>query len=184
MIPNIDPITAAVLVVCVLLFFRLRGVRANQTRISQLTLARECLDRHAAALEQILDDPTAPAELKKLAIEVSDAMNDRAVVKKFFEWGDARAFEAPADSEGIQAVEAVLAPLRGERPDLVENFSVAVITAVVAAGLRWADGKALSELLFPRLMAAPKRDVAIAATATSLRFNGPFSVRPATPAIA
>lgn len=178
------PVLAAAFVAWFVWSLRERSTRANGIRTRQLALAVECLDKHAAALEQILNDPAAPTDLKKLVIAVSDAMSDRAVVEKLVEWGATRPLDPPTDTESIRAIEAVLAPLRDSRPDLVEYFGIAVVTAVVGASLRWADSAALSELMFPWLMTTPRRDVAIAATATSLRSHGPFSLRPAVAAIA
>ena len=185
LVQNMAPILAAMIVAGLAWFLRDQSTRRTAIRARQLELAGTCLDEHAVALAQILDDPTAPTALKKLAISVSDAMNDRTTVRELAEWVTTRPLDAPTqDTEEIRAIEAILAPLRGARPDLVESFGTAVATAVVGASLRWSESAALSELVFPRLMTTPRRDVAIAATATSLRSHGPFSLRPAVAAIA
>lgn len=71
------PLLVAAIVAGFACVLREHRARTHMIRMRELALARECLDKHAAALEQILEDPGAPTELKKLAISVSDAMIDR-----------------------------------------------------------------------------------------------------------
>lgn len=181
---NLSPILVAAFVAAIAWSLRVQSARRAVVRARQLALASEILEKHAVALELILDDPTAPVELKKLAIAVSDAMSDRTVVEKIVEWGSARPLDQPMDTEETRAIDRILAPLRSSRPDLVDSFGTAVVTAVAGASLRWPESAGLFEQVFPRLMTTPGRDVAIAATATSLRPHGPFSVRPAVSAVA
>ncbi len=184
LVQNLSPILCAGIVAGMVWLLREQGTRKTAIRTRQLALAAECLDRHAAALGHILDDPEAPKALKRLAISVSDAMNDREIVGQLAEWASTRPLDPPPDTEETRAIEAILAPLRIDRPDLVISFTVAVATAVVGASFRWAESAVLSELMFSRLMTTPEREVACAATAIGLRPHGPFSVRPGIPVMA
>ena len=182
--PDLLPILVAAFMVAIIWFLRTQNARKSATRLQQLRVASECLDKHATALAQILDDPHAPIDLKRLAISVSDAMGDRIVAQKIAAWVSTRPIDQPLDTEDTRAIDAMLAPLRSSRPDLIEAFSMTVVTAVASASLRWPESTILFEQVFPRLMTTPRRDVAIAATAASLRSNGPFSLRPVAPVLA
>ena len=181
---SLSPILATAIIAAMAWFLRTQGASKADIRTHQLALAKECLDKHAAALEQILEDPHAPIELKRLTITVSDALSDRTIVAKLAEWGVARPADQPMDTEETRAIDAILVPLRISHPDLVESFGSLVVTAVAGASLRWPESAVLFAQVFPRLMTTPKRDVAIAATATSLWPNGPFSLKPTVPALA
>jgi hypothetical protein len=84
----------------------------------------------------------------------------------------------------MKAVGAAIADLRSRRPDLVEEFDTAILTAVGGANLRWPESAALFESIFPRIVTTPKRDAAIAVTVTRLRPGALFSIRPAPGAVA
>ena len=183
-VQSLSPILAASIVAALVWFLREQSTRTTLIRTRQLQQASEFLEIHATALERVLDDPKAPIELKKLVISVSDAMSDRNIVEKLAEWASNRALAQPVDTDESRAIDDILAPLRSSRPDLVEIFVKVVVTAVAGASLRWPESAAMFEQAFPRLMTTPKCDVAIAATATSLRPLGPFSLRPSVPAMA
>jgi hypothetical protein len=135
------------------------------------------LRQHAATLERFLDDPAAPAELKRLLIGCSDAMADKETAEKFVRWAATRPLNEPVDTEDSRATERALAEMRGHRPDLVDDFATAAFTAVISASLRWPETADSFEKAFPRLVATPRRDVAIACTAISFRTGVPFSIK-------
>jgi hypothetical protein len=181
---SLTPILAAAIVAAIVWFLREQSTRAAMIRTRQLVQASAFLEIHASVLELILDDPDAPIELKKLVISVSDAMSDRNIVEKLAEWASTRALAQPVDTEESRAIDGILTPLWINRPDLAANFAKVVVTAVTGASLRWPESAALFEQVFPRLMITPKCEVAIAATATSMRSLGPFSLRPTASAMA
>ncbi len=65
------------------------------------------------------------------------------------------------------------------RPDLLDAFVEGATTALAGATLRWPETAALVDRLLPRIVGAPRHDVAIAVAATGLQEGAPFSFRPA-----
>jgi hypothetical protein len=184
LLQNLSPLLAGVIIATVTWFARAqRGARFSR-RAEQLKQSKEALEVHAAALERFLDDPAPARELKRLLISVSDAVADRETVMKMTEWFASRSIQEPLDNEETRLIDRALATLRERRPDLVEDFSTSILTAIVGSCLRWPESAAMIEHAFPRLVTTPKRDVTIAVTATRLRPGAPFSMRPAMPAVA
>lgn len=181
---DLSPLLAAVLVTAVLWFVRDRSHRKNAARVRQLDEAAELLGQHAEATERFLGATVAPRELKALLIEFSDAMADKGVVERMAAWAASRPFKAPVESEEADEFSAILARLHESRPDLSEDFAMAILTAAMGASLRWPKSAMLFDQMFPRLATTPKRDVVIAVTATGFRADVPFSLRPAVDAIA
>jgi hypothetical protein len=178
------PYLALTLVAAVGWYVRKQRSARSEVRLRQLADAEELLRMHATSLERFLDDPDAPRELKGLLIDFSDSMNEPEVVQNLAEWIAARRLDRPIETDEMKAVGAAIAELRSRRPDLVEEFDTAIITAVSGANLRWPESAALFESVFPRIVATQKRDVAIAVTVTRLRPGVLFSIRPTPTAMA
>src|SRR5208283_81623 len=119
MVNDLSPILLAVIVAAFAWFMRMQASQRAAGRTRQLEQAAELLEAHNRALEHLLDDPEAPDELKKLMISFSDAMADRETVKQMAEWASSRPLDQPVDTEESRAIEGLLAPLRGRRPDLI-----------------------------------------------------------------
>jgi hypothetical protein len=179
-----SPVVIMALMMLLALFIRMRAAEKSRAHVLQLTEAADLLETHARSLEAFLDDPASPVILKRLLLTFSDAMADRAIVEKLGEWAASRPFDQPIESEEATEVQASLEALRGLRPALVENFTTTVLTAATGASLRWPESAALFSRAFPRMIGTPKRDIAIAVTATRLGFGTPFSVRSPAAAMA
>lgn len=177
-------ILIAALISLVALFLRAEVGTRSARRTRQLRQAADMLVLHASALETFLDDRAAPLDLKRLLIDVSDAMANPGVAQKLSEWALSRPFDRPFDSEDSRAIAAALAALRASRPELVESFDTAILTGVAGASLRWPESAASFEVAFPRLAVTPNRDATIAATAARFRPDVPFGVKPALSAMA
>jgi hypothetical protein len=181
---TLSPVIIVMLMAALVWFLRVQAAEKSRAQVLQLTEAAELLETHATSLEAFLDDPRPSLDLKRLLLSVSDAMADRQVVARLTEWAASRPPNQPLDSEATLEVQRSLDALRNERPDLVDNFTMTVLTAALGASLRWPESAALFSKAFPRMVATPKRDVAIAVTAAALRPEVPFSVRPSRPAMA
>lgn len=177
----LSPTLAALLIVTVGWFVRARASAKAHRRLLQLREAAELLDAHARALERFLHDHDSPASLKRLLIACSDAAVDREMVGKLMAWAACHPLDQPVDTEEARSVREALAGLGARRPDLVEAFSVAVMTAVAGGSLHWPESADMADWALPRLAATPGRDVAVAVTAARLRSDAPFSVRRAAP---
>jgi len=132
-------------------------------------------------MERLLDDPDVPVELKRLVISFSDSMTDQKMVIAMAKWASSRQFDRPHgvhDTEEVRSIEDLLAPLCSRRPDLVEDFGVSVVAAVVGASLRWHESATLIEQAFPRLVAAPQRNMAVVAIASILKPTLSFTMGP------
>lgn len=181
---DLAPLLAALLVASIAWFVRTQNTARARRRIRQLDQAAELIDVHARMLERFLDDPAAPIALKRVLLACSDAAADRNAVGKLIAWAASRSLHQPVDTDEIRALADALDYLRTSRPDLAEDFATAVMTAVAGASLRWPENAELFDCAFPRLMTTPRRDVAIAVTAASLRPGIPFSMRHAGTAVA
>lgn len=181
---NLSPVLAALLIATVAWFARTHAGTHACRRLRQLNQAAELLDAHARALERFLDDPAAPDALKRILLSCSDAVADRDALGKLIAWAASRPLEQPADTDETRSASDALACLASHRPDLAEDFATAVMTAVAGASLRWPESAALFDSAFARLVATPRRDVAVAVTAAAFRAGAPFSLRHAAPAAA
>lgn len=159
-------------------FFRMQSNWRAAKRTRQLNQAAELLDQHALLLERFLDDRASPSDLKRLLITVSDTMTERDAVRRFAKWASERPLTEPPSNEDTRATEAALTALRGHRPDLADDFTTALLTVVSGALMSWPESAELLEKAFPRLLGTPRRDVAIAVTATRFRPGVPFSMKP------
>lgn len=175
---DLSPYLAVILVSAVLWFLRSRSRERHLARVRQLDEAAELLDQHAEALERFLAAPAAPRELKTLLIEFSDVMADREIVEKTAAWAASRPFRQPVESYEADVLFAHFSSLRESRPDLADDFTLAIVTASMGATLRWPASAMLFDRMYPRIAATPKREVAIAVTATSFRAEMPISMRP------
>ena len=113
-----------------------------------------------------------------MLLRFSDVMNERETVRKLTDWATMRKVEQSTDTDETTAISAALETLRRRDPDLADKFDAAVITAVAGASPRWPESAALFETAFPRLMFTPKRDAAVAVTATHLQPGMPYSIKP------
>lgn len=181
---DLSPLLAAALITVIVWFVRDQSRKKNDERVRQLDEAAQLLDRHAEALERFLSASAPPRELKALLINFSDAMADKGVVEKVAAWAASRPFKAPVESQEADELCGLLAKLHTTRPDLSEDFAMAIVTASMGASLRWPKSAALFDQMFPRLATTPKRDVVIAVTATGFRSGVPFSLRPSVDAMA
>ncbi len=184
LVQDLSPLLAALLVVTVAWFVRTWAGARSRRRLWELHEAAEFLDTHARALERFLDDPAAPTVLKRLLLSCSDTATDREAVGKLIAWAASRPLDQPADMEQVGAASDALTRVAAHRPELAEDFAIAVMTAVAGGSLRWPESAALVDSAFMRLATIPKHDVAIAVTAASLRAGAPFSLRQAAPAAA
>jgi hypothetical protein len=178
-----SPVVIMMLMAGLGFFVRMQAAEKSRTQVAQLVEAAELLESHARALETFLDDPLPSLDLKRLLLSFSDAMADRGIVAKLTEWAASRPLDQSLDSEETLAVQGALDAVRAERSDLVENFTVAVLTAALGASLRWPESAALFSRAFPRMVTTPQRDIVIAVTGARLRLDVPFSVRPAAEAM-
>jgi hypothetical protein len=173
------PILAAIIVASGAWYRRMNANSRSTRRTRQLQQAADMLAVHERALAEFLDDPGAPAGLKKLLIEVSDALSDREVVRRVSEWASSRPVNEPAAlSEDAAAIEVELASLRRSHPDLAEKFDNCLLAGVAGACLRWPETAARFEVSFPNLAVTSRRDATIAATAAGFRLGIPFSLKP------
>ena len=147
-------------------------------RLAQLDDAAKLLTLHAETLERFLDDPDAPASLKALLLNVSDAMADRTVAMRMAEWETSRPLGAPVSTPETLELERMLVQLRAKRPDLEQDFSQSVVTAAIGGLLRWPETAAKLERVATRMAAQPKREAAVALAATHLRDGIGFSGGP------
>lgn len=173
--------------VCVLVALLFWGMRMRQrttavARVRQLDEAAALLVRHARSMDEFLSDRDAPKDLCRLLIAVSDALTDRETVNSWAIWAASRPFDAVIESPETDELFATLSGLHARRPDLFDHFVLGVWTAVTGATLRWPESAVLSERAFSRLVATPKRDVAIAVTVTKFRSKIPYSVKHSTEA--
>jgi hypothetical protein len=173
------PVLIAVIVACAAWYRRMVANWRSTRRTHQLQQAAEMLAVHEHALAEFLDDPGSPVGLKRLLIEVSDALSEREVVRRVSEWASSRPINEPVMlSEEAAVIEAELAKLRGPHPDLAEKFDNCLLAGVAGACFRWPETAASFEVSFPKLATAPRRDATIAATAASFRIGIPFSLKP------
>jgi len=174
---NLSPFLMAGIIVGIFWHARMDAHSRAVERMRQLEQATNLLRSHAAALETFLGHPDAPASLKKVLILVSDAMADREVALRMAKWVASRPLGASMENEESQALEFILRKLQQEEPELADLFSMAVMTGVAGASLRWSETAALFDRISPRLVATPRRDVAIAVTASTLRSDALFSLK-------
>jgi hypothetical protein len=181
---NSLPILGAVMFAGVAWFVRMRAEWQSIKRTKQFENAAEMLMIHARFLQRFLDDPKAPVTLKRVLIEMSDAMMHREIAQKLSDWALSHSFDQPLDTDDTRAIEDALVPLRVSAPDLAECFDLATMAAVAAACFQWIDSTALSERIFSRLVVSPKRDATIVATTVNFRPGMPFRATSAVPALA
>lgn len=152
--------------------------RANR-RTRQLRQAADMLAVHERSLAEFLDDPGAPVALKRLLIQVSDALSDRVVMGRVSEWAAARlADEPPTLSDEAAEIDAQLTALRGPHPGLADKFDICLLAGIAGGCLRWPETAARFDVAFPNLAVVPRRDATIAATAAGFRVDIPFSLKP------
>lgn len=175
---DLSPVLGALIIAAVAWYARMNANWRAVKRTRQMEQAAEIMHEQARNLEKFLDDPAAPRELKRLLIEVSDAMGERDVARKIAEWASSRPLDQPVDTDETRAIGEAIDFMGKTRPDLVESFGTAIFTAVVGASLQWPETAAILEQTLPRLVVTPKHNAAIAATATSFRPGLPFSMRP------
>ena len=183
-INGLAPILAGVIIAAAIWCARVLAGSRSRGRIRQLEQAAELLLVHNHLLERFLDAPGAPAELKRLAISFSDSMTNRQMVKKIAEWASKRPFdraEEVEETEEVRSLQGLLSRMGRENPDLVEDFAVLIVTAVVGAALRWDDSATLIETAFPRLVATPQRDMAVVAAASIFKPALSLATRPMAP---
>ncbi len=142
--------------------------------------ATELLDRHGVALDAFLADRASPQDLKRVLIDLSDAMADRETAKKLFDWIAVPPGRPDNPSPEVAAMVDALYDLRQRHAELFQNFVEAAWCAVVAGALRWSDRNTLA-LQAP---VTPEREVSVAYTATQLRPGGAFSFKEPAPATA
>jgi hypothetical protein len=181
-IQDLSPILLGMIVAAFAWFMRMQASRKSKVSIRQLEQAAELLLVHNSAMERFLDDPDAPSELKKRMISFSDSMTNREVVKQMADWASSRPLTRPEETDEVRSIEDLLTATGGRRPDLVEDFGVSIVAAVVGAALRWPESAALIEQAFPRLVATPQRSVAVVAAASVLKPALAFPARQMAPA--
>jgi hypothetical protein len=184
MIQNLSPVLLGIIVAALVWFMRAQAAGRSRICVRQLDQAAELLLLHNGAMERFLDDQDAPIDLKSRVISFSDAMTDRGMVKTMAHWLSSRPLGRPPKTEEVRSIEDQLTALGVRRPDLVEGFAVAILTAVVGAAMRWPDSAALIEQAFPRLVATPQRDIAVVATASIMRPVLAFARNPTAAAAA
>ena len=140
---ELSPILGILIIAAVAWYVRMDANWRPVKRTRQLEQAAEIMREQARNLEKFLDDPAAPRELKRLLIEVSDAMGERDVAQKIAEWASSRPLNQSVDTEETRAIGEAIDALGKIRPDLVENFGPAIFTAVVGASLRWPETAAI-----------------------------------------
>ena len=173
------PILVAVIVGSAAWYRRMNASWRSARRTRQLRQAADMLAVHERALAEFLDDPGGPVGLKRLLIEVSDALSDREVVRKISEWASSRPVNEPvALSEDAAAIEAELVGLRRSHPGLAEKFDSCLLAGVAGASLRWPETAARFDVAFPKLAVASSRDATLAATAAGFRIGIPFRLKP------
>ena len=176
---DLSPFLGAILIAAVIWFIRMNASNRATERVRQLREAAELLGAHTLVLKRFLDDPAPDAELKRLLIWFSDAMVDREIVERLAEWSASRDASRPLEeTDESRRIEQSLAFLREKHPTLADDFAMAIFTAAAGACLRWPESAALFDQAFSRLAITPRRHVAIALTAKSLRGDVPFSLRP------
>lgn len=166
------PFLLAGLAAAVIALLRANAQAAASTRTSQLEQAAALLTVHAWRMERFLEDPGAPPELRRLLVAVSNAMTDRQVVRDITQWLASRPLGWSADSPEADTLTRGLNVLREQEPVLADDFTIAVVTVVTGASLRWPESAALFDRVAMRIAATPRRDLAIAVSATGLRAGG------------
>jgi len=184
MVQGFSPVLLGIIVAAVVWFMRVQAASKSRAHVRQLDQAAELLSEHNGATERFLDDPDAPADLKRRVISFSDAMTDRGMARTMAEWACSRPLRRTAKTDDMRSIEDQLTVLGVRRPDLAEDFAVAILAAVVGAALRWPDSAALIEQAFPRLVATPQRDMAVVATAAVMKPALVFAMKPVAAGVA
>lgn len=169
MIETVDTVLTAVALCASLWLARGRARERSEARLARLERAATLLEEHASALARFLEAPEAADELKRLLVEVSDVATDRAAMRRLTAPGGTRAAEAAADDPEVRALNDALARLQVVRPDLDDDFWVALHAAAAAARLRWPDAADVDESLSPPTAASRRRQMTMAVAAAHLR---------------
>ena len=178
---DLAPVFAGVIVASAVWYMRVRVSLQSRQRVWQLEQAADLLLVHNKLLERFLDAPSAPVELKRLVISFSDLMTDREMVREIAEWASKRPFDRPEETEETRSIQDLLSRMGS---DLVEDFGVLIVSAVVGAALRWDESAALIETAFPRLVAAPQRNMAVVAAASIFKATLSLTATPMSPVAA
>jgi hypothetical protein len=115
---------------------RMKRRTASQQRIRRLELAAELLREHAITLDAFLGDPAAPQVLKWALLTLSDAMDDKDIVKEI---AKQLSKAAPPQTESGIALRNEFEALMSRSPTLAEAFTRSLTLCLCAGLLRWPE---------------------------------------------
>lgn len=108
--------------------------RANR-RAAELGVAADALEKHAKAVDLVVDDPALPIEALDVLTFFTEAIADPAVCDDLV--SNLMRPSKSGTNAKPPAWYGEMKALRAYRPDLVENFDQAISNGFVAAFLRW-----------------------------------------------
>lgn len=165
---------------------RSQARRKNLVRARQMRESAALLGVHAQTLDRFLSAEVAPDALKRVLINYSDAMSDKAAVLKVAEWMSSQPMESirvelePQDDE----IRDEIAQLRKCQPDLMDDLARAILTVTIGSVLRWPESAALIEQVGARMAVSPGGNVALAVKAVGFRTGQSFGLGKRAPAMA
>ena len=128
-------------------------------RAVELEATKASLEAHFAAMNAIVDDPALPIGALKVIVDFSDVISTRDECESFAEY-----FIRKNGSSRQKTPDwfAEMESLQSSRPDIVENFMMAMTTGFVAMFLRWPDNASKFELVVADFAADRNREAAMA----------------------
>ncbi len=147
---------------------RIAAHRRSLRRAAQRAEAEGLLARHGAALARFLAEPAAPAELQRLLLVYSDAMQERDIVDRLVRGAVAGHLTRLPDAAEYRDLAAATQRLALARPDLAEDFARAMTTGLLAALLRSTEAAAVTDAVLTAFATTPQRELTYAVTAARL----------------
>lgn len=186
LIDVLPPLIAGFGIAAGLWLARSQARRKHEVRIRQMRESAALLAAHAQAADRFLGTDVAPNALKRVLINYSDAMSDRAAALRIAEWMASQPMNSvrfelePQDDE----ISEEMGQMNRNHPDLMGDLAQAIVTITIGSVLRWPESAALVEQVGVQMANSPRDNVALAAKAATLRTGAPFGVRESAAAMA
>ena len=173
------PTFAATATLSILLWRRISERDKVRKRLQELDQVRTYLSSHADHLQEFLEHPGAPVDLKAMLIRFSDTMaNEKMAVEmvRFLAEKNDHGYQSTPEGEALLRT---LDELLTTQPDLAESFRLAVVSGALAGFTRWPEAAEAAGSVTPRFVTDPKQEAETVAEGAR-RWGERFGLQPSS----